>query len=74
MFDLASLIFWLAAPLAIIIMGLITVSLIQAQRTHQDSPNAPENLHHRGWLELTWAIAPVMILLLLLVLTYQAMV
>jgi len=64
------LLFWSMALISIIVMGLITVSLLQLQRNASDSPNAPHNLHKNMGIEVLWAIVPVIILIGLLGWTY----
>jgi cytochrome c oxidase subunit 2 len=66
-------IFWFAALISTITMGLIAYSLLRLRfQSSPDTPTAP-GFSNNVFLEIVWTVIPTLILFALLVLTYQAM-
>jgi heme/copper-type cytochrome/quinol oxidase subunit 2 len=69
---LHQLIFWIAAITSIVTCGLISYSLLNLQFRPTDDAKSSLQLSNNPLLEITWVVVPVVILIVLLGLTYQA--
>ncbi len=70
MLNLDNVILWTTTIVLLITGGLIVLSLVRLQR--QSPPGQPPAGKSHSALDLIWTLIPIGILVLLLVLTYQA--
>jgi heme/copper-type cytochrome/quinol oxidase subunit 2 len=66
-------ILWLAAGISVVVCGLLAASLIKAQRNSARQADPDQNYQNSPILEIIWTFIPVGLLLLILVLTFEAM-
>lgn len=73
MMSLPWTILWLAAGISVIVCGLLVTSLIKAQRNSARQSDPDQNYQNSPILEIIWTFIPLGLLLLILVLTFEAM-
>lgn len=71
--NLPYIIFWTAAAIFLIACTLLSYSLIRFERNSAIDAEPEQSFRRHGLLETIWTVIPVGILMLLLILTFQAM-
>ena len=64
---------WLAIVIFIIVQGLLVYSVFRF-RVRDDDDSIPPQIHGNTRLEIAWTLAPSIVVVVMLILTYQAMV
>lgn len=70
--DLYAPLTWLAIVIFILVQGLLLYSVYR-YRVRGDDDSIPEQVHGNTRLEIAWTIAPSIVVVIMLILTYQAM-
>jgi cytochrome c oxidase subunit 2 len=63
---------WLAIVIFILVQGLLIYSVFRF-RVREDDDSIPPQVHGNTRLEIAWTIAPSIVVVIMLILTYQAM-
>ena len=70
--DLYAPLTWLAIVIFIIVQGLLVYSVFRF-RVRDEDDSIPPQIHGNTRLEIAWTLAPSIVVVLMLILTYQAM-
>ena len=70
--DLYAPLTWLAIVIFILVQGLLIYSVFRF-RVREDDDSIPPQVHGNTRLEIAWTLAPSIVVVIMLILTYQAM-
>ncbi len=71
--DLYAPLTWLAVVIFIIVQGLLVYSIFRFRVRDDDDDSIPPQIHGNTRLEIVWTLAPSIVVVIMLILTYQTM-